>query len=872
MRIRTQLIVAVSLALAAAFCAAVAVGVIAQRVAAIDESQGRVRAVARDISGLLALTQEYALYGSERSAQQWKLRHAHIMAALKPLSANSSATYPQLSQLSRELDSLPELFANLEASLQNAPNPIAARRKEMLVDLLIASAQSNAEDAYRMQQAGANARTGALRQLIFAAVTVPLVLALAILLLAALISRRVMAPLAGLQKITAAVRQGNLHARQNSGAQDEIGELSREFDAMTESLEFEKESLERANGILQELVAQRAASEKRLRLIGDNIPALVAYINPLQRFEFGNRGYERAYGVSAERIVGMPLIDVLGPEVFAQSRPHMLKALGGEKVIFERTAVSDGKERHERVSYIPDIAASGETIGFFSLAEDITELKRIQITLAESEKRIRMLTDSLPALVSYIDREQRYRFCNAFIGKVFGMDTEAMLGRTVREVRGEELYAQIGKQIEAALSGERVSFEGESKVGERIYHYQSDYIPDRAEDGTVLGFYAMTFDITALKNAERQLRTVMESSPLGIYVTDAGGACLYANPVWQRMAGVGPAESLRYDWRDTIHPEDRERVLSDWAAAARGGRDFISEHRFQSAGGSFFWARVNVAAMRFSGRALGYVGMVEDISEKHALDAALAQKAEELTRSNSELEQFAYVASHDLQEPLRMVTSYTQLLRKRYSENFDADANEFMAYIVEGGQRMQALITDLLNLSRVNTTAKAFAPVAFGDVLEDAMGLLKIRIEESGAVIAHGELPQVSGDARQLGQLMLNLIGNAIKFRGKEAPRVHIAAEADGDFWHLSVADNGIGIDTRFFERIFVIFQRLHTRVEYPGTGIGLAICRKIVERHGGRIWVESEVGKGTTFHFTLLAAKAAAVQNAEAVANRKSA
>ncbi len=861
MRVRTQLIAAVTLAVVVSVSSAAAVWFIAQRAAAIDESQSRVRAVARDISALLALTQEYALYGGERPAQQWEQRHARIVDSLKPLTKDTSTIYPQLSPLSRDLEALPELFANLKAASRDASNPLAARRKEMLVDLLVSNAQSIAEDAYRIQEGGAAVRTRATQQLVFAAVMVPVALAVAILLLSFLISRRVMMPLAGLQKIATAVRMGNLQKRNHSTTQDEFGDLAREFDAMTESLEFEKESLERANDILQELAAQREASEKRLRLIGDNIPALIAYIDPQERFGFGNLAYEQAYGVSPVAIVGMAAMDVLGPVAYAQSEPFIRRALGGERIHFERSVMRGSSLRHERASYIPDLSAAGAVVGFFSLIDDITELKHIQLTLAESEQRIRMLTDNLPALISYIDHQQRYRFCNAFIGKLFGLDTNAMLGRTMLEVRGEQIYDHIKGHVEAALRGERVRFEGEGTVDGSVYHYQSDYIPDRAVDGTVRGFYAMTFDITALKSAERQLRTVMESSPLGMYVTDAAGRCTYTNPAWQRIAGLTLAESLGDGWGAALHPDDRERVFAEWSASAEGAMNFRSEHRFLRPDGAVVWTRVNAADMRESGRIVGYVGMVEDISEKHALDAALARNAAELVRSNSELEQFAYVASHDLQEPLRMVTSYTQLLRKRYSDRFGGDATEFMDYIVEGGQRMQALITDLLDLSRVNTTKKAFEPVAFGQVLADSLAALKSRIAESDAVISHDALPTVLGDARQLSQVLLNLIGNAIKFSGKKTPQVHITAQREDERWHFSVADNGIGIDARFFERIFVIFQRLHTREEYPGTGIGLAICKKIVERHGGSIWVDSMLGRGTTFHFTLAEATRAVAE-----------
>ena len=231
---------------------------------------------------------------------------------------------------------------------------------------------------------------------------------------------------------------------------------------------------------------------------------------------------------------------------------------------------------------------------------------------------------------------------------------------------------------------------------------------------------------------------------------------------------------------------------------------------------------------------------------------ALEQANVELSRSNRDLEQFAYVASHDLQEPLRSITGYLQLLERRYKDRLDAHADEFIAYAVEGAARMQALINDLLAFSRIGSRGSPFAPADTQKVLDEALRNLGKAIEESGAVVTHDPLPTVNGDATQLVQLLQNLVGNAIKFRGQEPPQIHVGARPEGDQWLFSVRDNGIGIDPQYAERIFVIFQRLHLRTEYPGTGIGLAICKRIVERHGGRIWVESEQGKGATFYFTL--------------------
>lgn len=235
-----------------------------------------------------------------------------------------------------------------------------------------------------------------------------------------------------------------------------------------------------------------------------------------------------------------------------------------------------------------------------------------------------------------------------------------------------------------------------------------------------------------------------------------------------------------------------------------------------------------------------------------ASQQALKDSVAELSRSNSDLQQFAYVASHDLQEPLRMVASYVQLLARRYRGKLDSDADEFIAYAVDGAKRMQDLINDLLAYSRVTSQGQVFEPVDCNGVLVEVLNNVRVAVEESRAVVTHDPLPAVMADERQLGQLFQNLIANAIKFHDAEPPNVHLSAEPRSGEWLFSVRDHGIGMDAQYAERIFVIFQRLHDREEYPGTGIGLAICKKIVERHGGHIWVVSEPGQGATFYFTL--------------------
>jgi two-component system sensor histidine kinase/response regulator len=249
---------------------------------------------------------------------------------------------------------------------------------------------------------------------------------------------------------------------------------------------------------------------------------------------------------------------------------------------------------------------------------------------------------------------------------------------------------------------------------------------------------------------------------------------------------------------------------------------------------------------------LSHRAMLSALDDQKRTEEKINAFSVELERSNKELEQFAYIVSHDLQEPLRMVNSYLTLLTERYGGKLDADAREFIGYALEGGARMSRLINALLAYSRLGTRGKAFEDVNCETILSQALDNLQVAIAESQAVVTHDPLPTVQGDDTQLLQLFQNLLGNAIKFRSAEPPRVHISAKAEGGSFVFSVSDNGIGIDPQYYERIFIIFQRLHNREDYPGTGIGLAISKRIVERHGGRIWIESLPGKGSTFFFTL--------------------
>ena len=347
-----------------------------------------------------------------------------------------------------------------------------------------------------------------------------------------------------------------------------------------------------------------------------------------------------------------------------------------------------------------------------------------------------------------------------------------------------------------------------------------------------------------LRESEAKYSALVENSRDGIVILQ-DGVMKFVNTASLEIVGYTPEELLGIDFLKVVTPEDREMVMKRYADRMAGKEvPSIYEMALIRKDGITVPVEVNATFINYEGRPADLV-VIRDITERKRAE-------EELRRSNQELEHFAYIASHDLQEPLRMVSSYTQLLAQRYKDKLDADADEFIHYVEDGVSRMRALINGLLVYSRVGTSGAAFELTDCEAAFDCALTNLQVAVDGSGAVITHHPLPVVMADASQLTQVFQNLIGNAIKFCSQELPRIHVAAEPRGNEWLFSIRDNGIGIDPQYHDRIFDMSQRLHSRTEYPGSGIGLAICDKVLKRHGGRIWVESQTGKGATFYFTI--------------------
>jgi len=377
--------------------------------------------------------------------------------------------------------------------------------------------------------------------------------------------------------------------------------------------------------------------------------------------------------------------------------------------------------------------------------------------------------------------------------------------------------------------------------------------PIRTSTGTMV--LSAIVDISERKQAEEQFRMAVESSPNAMVMIDESGLIVLINQETERLFGYARGELMGKPIEILVparyrpnHPRQRAEFMANPEKRAMGaGRDLYGVRK----DGTEVPVEIGLTPIQ-TPRGAFVLSAIVDITERRRAEDQLAQQTRELERSNQQLEQFAYAASHDLQEPLRMVASYTQLLAKNYGEKLDQEATTYLNFARDGAVRMQGLIQALLAYSRVGTRGGDLVDFDAGEAFDLALENLRFALEESRAEIVRGDLPRVLGDRNQLAEAFQNLIGNAIKFSGLHGARIEISAKREGDMWVFSVADNGIGIDAQYFDRIFEVFQRLHTRDEYPGTGIGLAICKRIIERFGGRIWVTSTLGVGTIFHFTI--------------------
>jgi PAS domain S-box-containing protein len=604
-------------------------------------------------------------------------------------------------------------------------------------------------------------------------------------------------------------------------------------------------------------------SEERYRMLLDGIQDYAIFMmDPRGQVVSWNAGAERIKGYKAEEIIGRNFSCFFPPEDIERGRPleilRMTTANGRHEEYGMRVR-KDGSQFFAGVIFTALRDPNGTLRGFSELSHDLSESK-------ESAK-YRGLLEAAPDAMVVVNQGGEIVLLNLQAEKQFGYHRDELLGQKVKNIIpagfAERLIADGTRTASEALTqqiGMGLELSGRRKDGTE-FPIEIMLSPLQSSEGILVT--AAIRNISERKAAERHLaemegryRGLLEAAPDAMVVVNQGGEIVLLNLQAEKQFGYHRDELVGQKVKNIIPDGFAERIIADGTRTADEAlRQQIGmglELSGRRKDGTGFPIEIMLSPLE-NAKGVLITAAIRDITERKRSEEHLVKTAEELKRSNDQLQQFGYVVSHDLQEPLRMVASYTQLLARRYKGRLDSDADDFIDFAVDGCGRMKRLIQDLLAYSSSETSEMMLSDVSCENALSEALTDLQMAIEESGAVVTRDPLPTLMTNRTQMVQIFCNLVGNAIKYRSAAIPQVHVsAAKNEGNEWVFSVRDNGLGIDPQYFEQIFILFQRLHGQQELKGTGIGLAICKKTVERLGGRIWVESEPEKGSTFYFAL--------------------
>jgi PAS domain S-box-containing protein len=892
-RKRLLLSSAISTALAAAVLATILYS--SREIAAQNRNRTAFHQILKAVSELDILTYEYVLHHEERARQQWRLVHESLRSLLAATGGAEEEDTVIVAGLTANADVIANAFSHavssheLRRKLDREDSPqeqiaaAAAVEDRWIAQLMIAS-QAMISDASILSERGAARLLRTQSHVRNLAVFITLVLVGGILIMSLAVTRFIASALRRLHEGTERIGRGDLDYRIALDSRDEFGDLARAFDGMSDRLKETTVSRDKlAAEVKARMEAEEAAraGEARMRAVFGALVEGIVFLNLRGEVVEINDAVQRHHGQSLDELWG-PDIDPRGRIIRSdgtpfpvEDQPAMLALRTGEVVrdVEMGVPLQDGSTRWWLVNAQPVRDDRGNILGAVASFFDITERMRIEQALRESEEKYRNLFENMTEEVHFWQlvrdgngKIETWRLVDANPPtlKSWGRQSvEEIRGRTTDEIFGpgsSEHYMNVVQKI--FTEGVPYSFEDYFPNLDR--HFQFTSVP--------LGEYFITTgaDISAVKKTQEALRrsearwnAAIENFAGGAIIATEDEQVIYWNPAAREMhgftrpdEGIEPLEKTPATFQLWTPDGRRMLELDEWPMRRIKRGEAVRNMELRIRRPDQSWEKV----FSYSGAMVDTAGgerliflSCYDLTDLRRAEQALRRTAEELRRSNEDLRQFAYISSHDLQEPLRMVNSFLKLLDMRYKQQLDEKARGYINFAVEGATRMSHLIYDLLDYSRLDRQRNQPEPADSGQALTGALDNLSNAIRESGAKVTFDELPTVMADRSQLMLLFQNLIGNAIKFRAPDRPcLVNVSARKTDDGWEFAVRDNGIGIVEASYERIFVIFQRLHAREKYDGTGIGLAICKKIVEQAGGRIWVESKEGEGATFFFTL--------------------
>jgi PAS domain S-box-containing protein len=618
-----------------------------------------------------------------------------------------------------------------------------------------------------------------------------------------------------------------------------------------------------------------AQMEGKYRGLLEAAPDAMVVVNRAGDIVLLNLQAEKRFGYRRDELLGQPVTNII-PEGFAErllsdglrsAEDALAQQIGTGIELTARR--KDGSDFPIELMLSPLDSADGILVT--AAIRDISVRKEAERHLARMEGRYRGLLEAAPDAMVVVNQAGEIVLLNVQAEKQFGYHRDELLGQQVTNIIpdgfAERLLSDGLRSAEDALAqqiGTGIELTARRKDGSE-FPIELMLSPLDSAEGILVTAAIRNISVRRetdrlMARMEGRYRGLLEAAPDAMVVVNQAGEIVLLNLQAEKRFGYRHNELLGQNVKKIIPHGFAERLIAD---ELRSAEDALAQQigtgielQGRRRNGSDFPIELMLSPLGSAGEIL-VTAAIRDITNRKIAQAHLLQKMEELNRSNEELGQFAYIASHDLQEPLRMVASYTTLLGRRYKGKLDADADEFIGFAVDAASRMQRLIQDLLTYSRVGSAGRELSETSSEEALQQALLNLRSSIEESGALVTHGPLPRVVADEVQLVQLFQNLVGNGIKYRRPGVVEIHIAAESNGgQKWKFSVQDNGLGIEPQYFEKIFGMFQRLHKRTEYEGTGIGLAVCKRIVERHGGNISVQSQPGEGSTFRFELAAGK----------------